>query len=192
MGIIQNFRLISSTAKTYFANKLDTQKHTYFQIKWINPIFHLNFLQEMILRLIQKITTIVHENVERPDLEKGTFTYAKLEKFPGVTNCTNCNLEVTTNVDKKLSGGGWTWAILCCCFGSWILSILVMCMDVFWKFIHYCPRCSKKLAEYRPKWRCKTKFNLIMWSIIIVGLQCFILFGYLLPLWLTGYPRWFS
>ena len=133
-----------------------------------------------------------HENVERPNLENGVYTYAKLEKFPAVTNCTNCNQEVTTNVDKKLSGGGWTWAILCCCFGSWILSILVMCMDVFWKFIHYCPRCSKKLAEYRPKCSCKTKYLLIMWSIVIVGLQCFILFGYLLPLWLTGYPRWFS
>ena len=43
----------------------------------------------------------IHENVERPNLENGVSTYAKLEKFPAVTNCTNCNLEVTTNVDKN-------------------------------------------------------------------------------------------
>ena len=125
---------------------------------------------------------VVHENVERPDLEKGTFTYAKLEKFPGVTNCSNCNLQVTTNVDKKLSGGGWTWAILCCCFGSWMLSLLVMCMDIFWKFIHYCPRCSNKLAEYRPTSSIGMKFLLILLSIAVVALQCYIIFAVLLPM----------
>ena len=124
----------------------------------------------------------IHENVERPNLENGVCTYAKLEKFSAVTNCTNCNLEVTTNVDKKLSGGGWTWAILCCCFGSWILSLLVMCMDIFWKFIHYCPRCSNKLAEYRPTSSIGMKILLILLSIGVVALQCLIIIAVLLPM----------
>ena len=124
----------------------------------------------------------VPQVLEPPDLEKGGFMNTKFEKFPAVTNCPNCNLQVTTNVDKKLSGGGWTWAILCCCCGSWLLSLLVLCMDVFWKFIHYCPRCSNKLAEYNPKSSCGMKLLLVLISIGIVALQFFILFDYLLPL----------
>ena len=110
------------------------------------------------------------------------------KKFSIRTNCKTCNRRVTTNVDKKLRTQGWAW-VICSCLafvgGVSFLGLLVLCVDTFWKFNHYCPRCSKKLAEYRPKCRCRTKFLLIMWSIIIVGLQCIILFGYLLPLWLS-------
>merc|ERR1712198_238557 len=123
MGIIQNFRLISSTAKIYFANKLDTQKHTYFQESCTLPYIEKLALEAILDKMdksnlpskfpprndpppyTENNYIVVHENVERPDLETGTFTYAKLEKFPGVTNFSNCNLQVTTKVDKKLSGG---------------------------------------------------------------------------------------
>ena len=116
------------------------------------------------------------------DIEPDGFPNTPLQKFPAVTNCFNCNLLVTTYVDKSLSGEGWTWVILCCCCGSWIISLLVLCMDVFSEYIHYCPRCSKILAIYKPgkNLRIITIFSLL--SIGIIGLQLFLIFYYFLPM----------
>ena len=117
-----------------------------------------------------------------PDMELGTYEKSQLGKFSAQTNCTSCNLHVTTNVDKKLSSGGWTWAILCCCCGSWLLSLLVLCMDNFWDYIHYCPRCTKKIATYSPEMSCGIKCLLVFASIGIIALQIFIVVIYLLPM----------
>ena len=124
----------------------------------------------------------VPQALELPDLEKGSYTNIKLEKFPAIVNCTNCNLQVTTNVDKKVTGNGWIWAILCCCFGSWVLSLLVMCMDIFWKFIHYCPRCSNKLAEYSPPASLGLKFLLVILSFGVVVLQFYVVYAFIFPM----------
>ena len=40
-----------------------------------------------------------------------------LEQFPALTTCPKCNLQVTTNVEKKLDTNGWFWVIYCCCTG---------------------------------------------------------------------------
>ena len=123
--------------------------------------------------------TPVPKVVSAPDMELGACENGQLGKFPALTNCNNCNLHVTTNVDKKLSSGGWTWAILCCCFGSWLLSLLILCMDNFWDYIHYCPRCTKKLATYSPAMSVWVKCLLVFASLGLIALQIFIVLFYL-------------
>merc|ERR1712098_1035625 len=37
-------------------------------------------------------------------------------------SCKNCYNLISTRVDSSISQSGWIWAIVCCCFGSWIAS----------------------------------------------------------------------
>ena len=95
--------------------------------------------------------------VENGDATSPHYESSSFKKFPVRTTCKTCNLRVTTNVDKKLGTDGWWWVICCClaCFGGgWFLGLLVLCVDTFWKFNHYCPRCSSKLATYSPEASC--------------------------------------
>ena len=76
---------------------------------------------------------------------------AKLEKHSVRMVCSNCHKEVFTDVKNKISKRGVLWAILCCCFlGCFYLSLLVLCMDVFKEFTHYCPSCSSIIGRYIP------------------------------------------
>ena len=75
---------------------------------------------------------------------------AKLEKHSVRMVCSNCHKEVFTDVKKKISKRGILWAILCFCFGGFYLSLLVLLMDVFKEFIHYCPSCRSIIGRYIP------------------------------------------
>ena len=76
---------------------------------------------------------------------------ARLEKHSVRMVCTNCQKEVFTDVRNKISRRGVLWAILCFCFlGNFILSLLVLCMDVFKEFTHYCPSCNSIAGRYMP------------------------------------------
>ena len=83
-------------------------------------------------------------------LPSNVLANTKLEKFPAVTNCATCNILVQTNVEKSISGGGWAWALLCCCFGSPLFSIFIMFIDFFNEWIHRCPKCNELIAKYKP------------------------------------------
>ena len=83
-------------------------------------------------------------------VETGNVPIAKLEKHSVRIACSNCQMENFTRVKGKISGNGMMWAICCCCFGSWLLSLLVLCMDVFREFTHYCPSCNSIAGKYRP------------------------------------------
>ena len=112
--------------------------------------------------------------VENGDIPTQNEEYNSFEKFPVRTTCKTCNLRVTTNVDKKLGTDGWWWVICCClaCFGGgWFLGLLVLCVDTFWKFNHYCPRCSSKLATYSPEASCRicTIKTIIVISVIALN-----------------------
>ena len=112
-------------------------------------------------------------------LENGCPVIRRLEQFPALTTCPKCNLQVTTNVEKKLDTNGWFWVICCCCSG--MFSFLVLCVNCFWKYNHFCPRCSTKIATYSPK--ASGRVNCILGLIILIVLfvyGCFIY--YLLPL----------
>ena len=75
---------------------------------------------------------------------------AKLEKHSVKRICSNCQREIFTSVEKKISGRGVLWAVLCCFFLSFYLSLLVLFMDVFKEFTHYCPACSAIIGRYIP------------------------------------------
>jgi len=126
--------------------------------------------------------TLVPNVMTRPTVELGSCENSQLNKFPGLTNCHNCKLQVSSNVEKKLSSGGWAWAILCCCCGSWLLSLLVLCMDCFSDYIHYCPRCMNKLAIYSTEASLGTKCLLTLASIGVIALQVVIIVVYILPM----------
>ena len=111
-------------------------------------------------------------DVSAPYYESNSF-----KKFSVRTTCNRCNLRVTTNVDKKLCTQGWGWVICCClaCFGGgWFLGLLVLCVDTFWKFNHYCPRCSNKLATYSPEASCRIRTLLILIELAVIALNVFI------------------
>ena len=75
---------------------------------------------------------------------------ARLEKHSVKRICSNCQEEIFTGVEKKISRRGLLWAVLCFCFLSFYLSILVLFMDVFKEFTHYCPSCSSIIGRYIP------------------------------------------
>ena len=75
---------------------------------------------------------------------------ARLEKHSVKMICSNCQEEIFTGVEKKISRRGLLWAVLCFCFLSFYLSILVLFMDVFKEFTHYCPSCSSIIGRYIP------------------------------------------
>ena len=51
-------------------------------------------------------------------------------------------VQVTTNVESKISRSGLTWAIICCLGGSWIASCLAFCLPGFRRYTHTCPNCG--------------------------------------------------
>merc|ERR1712058_52314 len=65
-------------------------------------------------------------------------------------SCKNCYNLISTRVDSSISQSGWIWAIVCCCFGSWIASCLVNCLPGFRKYTHSCPRCNVIVGEVEP------------------------------------------
>ena len=75
---------------------------------------------------------------------------ARLEKHSVKMFCSNCQREIFTGVEKKISRRGLLWAVLCFCFLSFYLSLLVLFMDVFKEFTHYCPSCSTIIGRYIP------------------------------------------
>ena len=115
--------------------------------------------------------------VENGDVTSLYYESNSFKKFSTRTTCKTCNLRVTTNVDKKLRTLGWAW-VICSCLafvgGVSFLGLLVFCVDTFWKFNHYCPSCSKKLATYSPKSSCRITTLIIVTVFAAIALNAFI------------------
>ena len=124
-------------------------------------------------KLVNDLPTVF---VVKPD------TFGPLEKFPAITTCYGCLQQVSTNVEKNINGGGWIWAILCCLCGSWLLSFLVMCLDCFHEWCHYCPRCNAKLATYSPPASCGMISLIAFLTLGIIALQVLVFIYYVLPM----------
>ena len=56
-----------------------------------------------------------------------------------------------TNVKSEISSSGWVFAILCCLFGSWLVSCLVNCLPGFRRYTHLCPLCKSIIGVVEPK-----------------------------------------
>ena len=107
---------------------------------------------------------------------------AKMEKSSVTTNCLECRVLIQTNVRQKVSGGGLAWAIICCCFGSFPLSFLVLCLDCFNEWYHHCPICNKLLGRYAPSVSGQTCSLLVFATLGIITLQIIFLRFYFIPL----------
>ena len=103
-------------------------------------------------------------------------------EFNGVTNssnnselktdsvmvkCKQCRRENFTKVESKVHSDGIAWAILCCCCGSWLLSLLVICMNGFREFSHYCPSCNAVIGTYKPKF---SGGQIVMLVLLTIGM----------------------
>ena len=115
--------------------------------------------------------------VENGDVTSTYYESNGFKKFSVRTTCKTCNRRVTTNVDKKLRTQGWAW-VICSCLafvgGISFLGLLVLCVDTFWKFNHYCPRCSNKLATYSPKPSCRISTLIIVAGFAVIAFDVFI------------------
>ena len=102
-------------------------------------------------------------------------------KDPVRTKCQNCFAEIFTRVDNRITSGGKFWAIFCCCFGSWLLSLMVFCVEGFREFIHLCPSCNRYIATYKPKFSGGAIVGLVFMSFLVVALQILFVLFYILP-----------
>ena len=104
----------------------------------------------------------------------------KLEKHSIKVRCTSCQRDNYTRVESKVTRNGEAWAVICCCFGSPLLSLLVLCMDGFREFRHFCPSCSSMIGTYYPKFSGGMMCLLILMTFGVVALQIIaIIFFYL-------------
>merc|ERR1719334_2950475 len=109
-------------------------------------------------------------------------TVTDFEKTSVKTHCKICNTEVNTRVNEKTSQKGICWAITCCFFGSWLLSLLVLCMDAFKVYRHCCPSCNAVIGEYHPEMSGKMICLLVFLSLLAIGLEIMVITIYLIPL----------
>jgi hypothetical protein len=87
-----------------------------------------------------------------------------------LARCTNCQKENFSRVESKVASNGMVWAILCCCFGSPLLSLLVLCMEGFREFSHYCPSCNSIIAIYKPKFSSVKICLLVLGTLMLLAL----------------------
>jgi len=106
-------------------------------------------------------------------------TVANLEKTSVQTHCNSCNNDIYTRVNDKISQNGICWAVTCCFCGSWLLSLLVLCMDAFKVYRHFCPACNAFIGEYSPKMSGGMICLLVFLSLLAIGLQIFVVMVYL-------------
>ena len=94
-------------------------------------------------------------------------TNIELKTDSVMVNCKQCRRENFTKVESKVHSDGKAWAILCCCCGSWLLSLLVFCMDGFREFSHYCPSCNAVIGTYKPKF---SGAQIVMLILLTIGM----------------------
>ena len=104
-------------------------------------------------------------------------TVANLEKSSVQTHCNSCNNEIYTRVNEKISQNGICWAFTCFFCGSWLLSLFVLCNDAFYVYRHFCPACNAFIGKYSPKMTSGMICFFIFFSLIVIGLQIFMVFG---------------
>ena len=126
--------------------------------------------------------TAVHQPVPPTNkiVQQYSATVTDFEKTSVQIYCKICNAEINTQVNVKTSQKGICWAITCCFCGSWLLSLLVLCMDGFKVYRHLCPSCNAVIGEYHPKMSRKMIRLLVSLSILVIGLQIYTILHLLL------------
>merc|ERR1712014_235233 len=118
-------------------------------------------------------------NLQIPDQSPPPQASRPQVKFSNEAQCVSCPIcqqEVMTKVSSEVSSCGWAFAIICCCFGSCILSCLVCCLPDFRRYTHSCPLCKTTIAKTEPK----NSAGLIIFIIFIFIILAACLFLFLL------------
>ena len=115
-------------------------------------------------------------------VQEGRGVICVLQKDSVRARCPCCFTDQFTRVDSKVSSGGVAWAIGCCCFGSPLLSLLVLFMDGFKEFTHYCPACNSLMGICRPTFSGGMIALLVLVSLGIICLQILALIYVVLPM----------
>ena len=105
----------------------------------------------------------------------------ELKRDSVMVNCKQCRRENFTKVESKVHSNGRIWAILCCCCGSWLLSLLVLFMDGFREFCHYCPSCNAVIGTFKPKFPGDQIATLVVLSIGMIILQIVVIIYVIMP-----------
>ena len=113
---------------------------------------------------------------------EGTMGNQEIGKDSVMVHCSNCRRNNFSRVESKVSSNGMVWAILCCCFGSWLLSLLVLCMEGFREFSHYCTSCNSLIAIYKPKFSSGLICLLVLMTVAIIALQIVVIIFVVLPM----------
>ena len=129
-------------------------------------------------------TKTAHVEGTMGNQEKGFLPgfHQKNRKDSVMVRCSNCHRDSFSRVESKVSSDGMVWAILCCCFGSWLLSLLVLCMEGFREFRHYCTSCNSLIATYKPKFSSGLICLLVLMTVAIIALQIVLIIFYVLPM----------
>ena len=116
-----------------------------------------------------------------PVVQQTIITSYELGKESVKVRCNYCSNEMFTRVDSKISSNGMAWALLCLFCGSWLLSLLVLCMDGFREFLHYCPSCNALIGVYKPTFSGGLVCLLVMLSFLVIGLQILLIIFVFVP-----------
>jgi len=120
------------------------------------------------------------KNISNSNVEGGNGLEG-VSKLSVMVRCTICQKENFSRVESKVSSNGKVWAILCCCLGSWLLSLLVLWMEGFKEFHHYCPACNSMIATYKPKFSPALIGLLVLLTVGVIALQITLIILYVVP-----------
>ena len=101
-----------------------------------------------------------------------------LEKNPVEVNCSYCNANIQTWVEKRLRQGSCFFPVMCMFCGNFLLIFLAICMDAFREWRHYCPRCNSFLGRFIPTTSGNVLAAMIMTTLSITALEICLIFTY--------------
>ena len=101
-----------------------------------------------------------------------------LEKLPVDVNCSYCNYNIKTLVEKKLRKGSLFVPVMCLFFGNFFLIFLAIFMDAFREWRHYCPNCGEFLGRFIPTTSGNVLAALMMTTLFISAFEICLIFSY--------------
>ena len=99
-------------------------------------------------------------------------------KLPVEVNCSYCNSNIQTQVDKKLRKGSFIFPVMCFFFGNIFFIFFAICMDTFREWRHYCPNCGVFFGRFIPTTSGNVLAALMMTTLFISALEVCLIFTY--------------
>jgi len=128
-----------------------------------------------------------HPNMMVIQKPLGVYPGLEFGPEPLQLSCWSCHRQIGTDVTSDFKLSGWCWAIICCLFGSCLVSCLMGCLPGFRKFTHHCPLCRVRIGEGEPKHSGKHIALIIFFTLLVFGLSGFLAYYYLIPYLIPRY-----